>query len=495
MNARRIAAGIAGLVLTAAVQAQTPLGTGFSYQGHLNNNGSPANGTFNMVFRLFDALTGGSQIGPTLTFNGAGGNPPPVSVVNGLFAVQLDFGAVFQGDRRFLAVTVSGVPLSPRQELTATPYALFSAAPWVTSTNGLIYNGARVGIGTQFPSNSLDVVAPPGATPNDAVIRGINETTAQFDDTPGVLGQNTGVSGTGVGVLGLGNFYGVEGESVFEGVHGVTTATQFGAGVTGEATGNGNNNIGVAGSADGTACIGVKGLSFGPMSWAGYFDGRGYFSDNVGIGVTEPPVRLSIEGGTDVQLSGGGYLQLGAITSSNIAIDDNEIMARSNGAVSGLFLNHEGGNVIIADLGAGNLGLGTSNPAQRLHVIGNICATGTIGACSDARFKKNVEELKGSLDAVRHLRGVSFTWDRENFADHQFAEGRQIGFIAQEVNAVVPGVVQTGSDGYLAVDYGRLTPVIVEAVKEQQKEVDSLRRENAELRARLERLESRIADR
>jgi len=157
-----------------------------------------------------------------------------------------------------------------------------------------------------------------------------------------------------------------------------------------------------------------------------------------------------------------------------------------------LFLNHDGGNVIIADVGAGNLGVGTSNPAQKLHVIGNICATGSIGACSDRRFKTNIKPLGDALALVQKLSPVRFDWKRDDFPDQHFTDQRQIGFIAQEVADVVPEAVIKGGDGYLSVDYGRLTPVVVEALKEQQKQVESLRAENADLRTRLERLEAAL---
>ena len=69
------------VLLTGAARAQTPVGTAFIYQGRLISGGSPASGNFAMVFSLFNAPTLGSQVGPTLTFDGAGGNPDRKSVV------------------------------------------------------------------------------------------------------------------------------------------------------------------------------------------------------------------------------------------------------------------------------------------------------------------------------------------------------------------------------------------------------------------------------
>src|SRR5262245_47194716 len=82
-----------GIVLGAAVasSAQTPVGTAFTYQGKLKSNGSPANGSFDMNFQLYDAATAGNQVGPTLQFDGLNDDPPPVTVIDGLFTIQLDF--------------------------------------------------------------------------------------------------------------------------------------------------------------------------------------------------------------------------------------------------------------------------------------------------------------------------------------------------------------------------------------------------------------------
>lgn len=110
----------AGFSLPAA--AQGGLGTAFTYQGELRAGGSPASGNHDFEFRLFDAATGGAQIGGNVALNA-------VLVQDGLFSVNLDFGDQFTGARRFLAISVrpSGQPaftaLTPRQELLPAPYA------------------------------------------------------------------------------------------------------------------------------------------------------------------------------------------------------------------------------------------------------------------------------------------------------------------------------------------------------------------------------------
>ena len=74
-------------------------------------------------------------------------------------------------------------------------------------------------------------------------------------------------------------------------------------------------------------------------------------------------------GGLDSDLSGGGYIVCGNTNSTNVSIDNNEILARKNGAVSDLSLNHSGGNVLLNGL-AGNTGVGTTSPAYKLDVNG-----------------------------------------------------------------------------------------------------------------------------
>src|SRR5262245_38567788 len=101
-------------LLAVPVVAQS---TAFTYQGKLTNSGNLPTADYDMQFKLFDALSDGTQIGATLTFDGGPSNPPPVSVSNGIFAVTLDFGTCpppfpcFNGNPRFLeiAVRVHGV--------------------------------------------------------------------------------------------------------------------------------------------------------------------------------------------------------------------------------------------------------------------------------------------------------------------------------------------------------------------------------------------------
>ncbi|MHC4698587.1 MAG: hypothetical protein ACYTFA_17790 [Planctomycetota bacterium] len=159
MHARLYVKCDALLVLLAAcvvVRAQAPVGTAFTYQGQLKQAGVPVNGAADFVFRLWDAETGGAMVGSV--------DPDSVNVVDGLFTVQLDFGAgAFNGDARWLEIEVefpSGAgnwtTLAPRQPLTPAPYAMYAAdggggSLWQASGADIYYNDGDVGIGTPDP--------------------------------------------------------------------------------------------------------------------------------------------------------------------------------------------------------------------------------------------------------------------------------------------------------------------------------------------------------
>ena len=126
----------------------------------------------------------------------------------------------------------------------------------------------------------------------------------------------------------------------------------------------------------------------------------------------------------------------------------------------------------------GNVGIGTTSPSVSLQVAGDIIANSIAGS-SDARFKSNILPIENPLQKVQQLHGVTFDWKTKEFPERAFSDNRALGFIAQEVEKVLPEVVQTETtpDAYKSVQYDKVVALLVEAIKEQQKQIQVLQKE------------------
>jgi hypothetical protein len=273
-------------------EPQAGIGTGFTYQGKLTDGGVPADGDYDFQFILYDAASGGGQVGSTLTTEDS-------LVSDGLFTVGLDFGDVFDGTALWLEVGVregsstgAFTTLSPRQPLTPAPYAInadyldgqdatvFSNAAhdhwgqlWSGSGTGLTLSGSDIGI---WGNGNISGVRGQTDSADGHGVFGLATATSGLND--GVFGLSD--STTGIGVLGNANAtsgfnYGVFGESSSTdgtGVHGEVSAasgTTFGmkgvsvstsgTGVNGWATATSGTTYGVKGENWSTSGTGVKG--------------------------------------------------------------------------------------------------------------------------------------------------------------------------------------------------------------------------------------------
>ena len=266
---------------------------------------------------------------------------------------------------------------------------------------------------------------------------------------------------------------------------------------------------------------------------------------NVGIGTTEPQSKLDVFLAANTLTSFGvtsnangnysgihlGYKEHGNLTYRKGGIVF-ETLGDANGRGKIHILNNGTANNSTVGLSDarltvnydGNVGIGTTTPSYKLTVAGTAafigltndgtgyyaCVNATTGelststtACgaSSERFKEDIEDLSYGLETVLELRPVSFNW-KDDFIP---SDVTQIGFIAEEVDLLIPEVVGRGPDGEIQnVDYPKLVTVVVNAIKELWSEItglkakdeeqdlvdEELREENAELRDRIEALEA-----
>ena len=102
-----------------------------------------------------------------------------------------------------------------------------------------------------------------------------------------------------------------------------------------------------------------------------------------------------------------------------------------------------------------------------LHVKGDIVASES----SDRRLKDNIKPIKNACEKINKIGGYEFDWND----NQELYEGHDVGVIAQEIEEVLPEVVETREDGYKAVDYKKIVPLLIEGIKDLQKQIDELK--------------------
>ena len=119
-----------------------------------------------------------------------------------------------------------------------------------------------------------------------------------------------------------------------------------------------------------------------------------------------------------------------------------------------------------------------------VHVSGKILTDG-INETSDVRFKTAISTIDGALGSVLKMNGVTYDWRRDEFPDKNFTDVKQYGLIAQELEKIIPELVNTDEEGWKSIEYTHLVPVLIEALKEQQQIIESQKQDinNLELKA------------
>jgi hypothetical protein len=191
---------------------------------------------------------------------------------------------------------------------------------------------------------------------------------------------------------------------------------------------------------------------------------------NVGIGTTAPNWALDVKGTL-------AYCEIGADVST---LYFSKIQFSTLGSFIGYDYTGNERMVLNSRYSASHYEFQIAGTTQLNIASNGACTALSFTASSDIRYKKDITPLKNSLEKVSQMQGVYYYWKMKEFPG-KFNDKRQIGFIAQDLEKIYPELVLTGEDGYKSVDYGKVTPILVEAIKELKEENKALKSENAEM--------------
>lgn len=498
---RTVFFSLSGLLLVSNMVQAVPMMT--TYQGHLADaNGHPLNTTVNMMFALYDAPTGGTLVWSE-THSG-------VTITQGVFSVVLGSDEPFEQEdfegERYLGMTVGDDPeMMPREQLTSVAFAIKagiaeSVVDSAVGTDKLAENavttdkvvddavtGAKIADLSGHSATELDDISSAGS---GAIITGeernrwnglgsgafkLNGNDAYYTD-----------GNVGIGTTSPSAKLDVNGQILMQGFDAVIKSkdTVDGLNRTFHLIGTyhgwdkeaiyvgGYNYYRPAGNVERSY---AKRVHFGAQQTMTVDFGSG----KVGIGTTNPIRNLHLQ---SPSISSEIVMEVSNYEANkrkwNIVVDGQT--SHSPNQPSKMYFRQ------LNDAGTGGVIPLIMYSNGNVVMNGNLDVVGTIRgnnvSPSDQRLKQNIQPLENSLAKVDQLRGVSFEWK-----DAKQDTGTQIGVIAQEVETVLPEIVSTDSDGYKSVAYGKLTAVLVEAVKE-------LKAENAELRTQTMALKAIICE-
>jgi hypothetical protein len=353
---------------------------------------------------------------------------------------------------------------------TDTSYiALNYKSGLTTFAEGLrVYNNGNVGIGTTSPVRRLDVNGGEGVRVSGYGLR--NSVQSANSGFIQVGGSNN--------LYGLLDFNAYDGNTIFEVSNTYASASaelRLGGGFI-------------------TMRVGAAPSEAVRITSAG----------NVGIGTTAPDTPL----GSGVR---GIVINSGASNDAQVRLQNNATGSTSSDggllSISGglMYLWNYEANVLIFGTNnsermrldsSGNLGVGNTSPSYKVDITGDArILSGSLGvgvapnatdgridasndivaySTSDQRLKENVTPIENALEKVKTLTGVEFDWKEETAHVHGY-HGHDVGIIAQDVQAVLPEAVRTNESGYLSVRYEKMIALLIEGMKEQQKQIDELK--------------------
>jgi len=200
--------------------------------------------------------------------------------------------------------------------------------------------------------------------------------------------------------------------------------------------------------------------------------------------------------GVGIKLSGARNLSTGEVGYIDFENNDGGLATLARVSAKNASSNNTNGSFQIALLSGGTMP--AANLEQlRLAANGDLVINGKftsngIKETSDGRFKKNINSISDALSTVLNLEGVTYNWRTEEFPEKSFGERMEYGVIAQQIEKIVPELVDTDEKGYKSVQYSHMVPLLIEAIKEQQLIINSQSQEIGVLKASVDAISEHI---
>jgi hypothetical protein len=433
---------VAAAVAVAFTPVAQALSTAFTYQGHLQDNGTAYSGTCDIRFDLYNASSGGSSFGQQTRTN--------VTVINGVFTVSdLDFGASpFDGGDRWLEISVRcpaglggyGSPFAPRQQMTAVPYALFATSSSVDASD------------VDFSSGNLSLANSTSSSNGNILKNGTR------------FLHNYGTANTFLGA-GAGNFSLTLNNAVGN--------TAVGSGALPALT-SGYSNTAIGESALAVAAAGHGNVAIGQAALVD--DTNGFNNTAVGTNaldtVNTGPNNIAIGYGAGSGLTTGQKnIYIGSTAAA--ADEENTMRLGQQGNISRTYIAGIRGTTVYDGGAVGAIEV----------LIDSFGQLGTVA--SSARVKRDIEDMGASTDRLMQLRPVTFHYTTDKTNEPQY------GLVAEEVERIFPELVAYDVEGRPeTIRYHLLSSMLLNEVQKQNSRLQLQAQAIAELTARLSALEA-----